>query len=999
MKSKKNLIKICFIAFLFSQSAKILLAQPDKVVQQNTNLDTQINICGKGWKAWLDSTASWQNDSLFIPYNIDVSKISAKQPSCGWDNFYKSKGILAKIPASFEEIFGKGDPLWCYHGVGWFYKEIDIPANWQNKTIRIEIEKARLRLEIYVNEKLAGYDMVAETPYKVDISKYIVSGQKNRIAFRITNPGGQRGWFDAPVIEWGDYRLIPGHDFGGIGGNVILSATDGCFIEDLFVKNLLPAKGKRIEIQSFIENKINENQFITIDFEIISVANNLNLYSFSKDTIVKANAITKITHITNVPDAKLWDTDNPNLYYCNVKIKGNGFSDTYTQRFGFRTFEVKSNDAGEQNFYLNGKRIRIRSAIDWGYYAQSGFYPFEEQARKSVANAKAIGLNCLSFHRRIGEPLVMKYADELGLLIYEEPGGCPGIDMAYVLKSKRNIKSTFYKATFPEKFRRMMLRDKNHPSVIIYNISNEQDEWDWMHKQIFSDAVLFDNSRLLINQSGGDQGGGSGLIPHLKPYHTIPELNYIDDHTVQSQSRFQEKDFRSHKTDNDSCIVYWGEVRCYCGPPNYYLLADPQDTIGYDFLSFAPLAKKTNNYFKNNYLSEVGSKLIKNPSDLSIQAGRGLMYIDGRLAQTIMLSDSEDGFAINGWSETNLSLGSDHLAWYSALCDEGRNLKGPASDFKYWVRELQLAVLRQNGKYFSVGDTALFDIHLINEGKLDAGKYQLVIKIKDGNGAYSTVNSITEVNVKGGDTYAQIFEKSFPVLMQEKWKAGYITIEAKLLKDNKEVATGTEQILLKNRNSFIEMKNTNCFVYQWNAARKAIEESGANSIEAMSEKEDINCILIGKLPDNDTFENLLKKVKQDGSIMILKIDSTWNEALVKHQILKTNINEWGGEQKPFWTGNGWGYIDYFLGKQAIPNGSVIGTNSWEVPCDPVGFAPFESNYEQQSFGAFFFSPDKLLTLIGSIKYGKGKIILAPSYPVDLENAFSDLLFYNMILLE
>jgi beta-galactosidase len=511
--------------------------------------------------------------------------------------------------------------------VGWFIKEVEIPEDWSNKTVTISIEKARLRIEIYINEKLAGYDIVAETPYSVDISSYLRAGQTNLIAVRVTNPGGQRGWNDSPVTEWGTTKLCPGHDFGGLG-NISLTATSKCFISDVFVKNLLPAKANNIEIQVSVNNRESEDKTLKIETEIVSCQEGKTIAINSWNVnVIKENTSVFTKKIT-VPDARIWDIDSPNLYYCKVRISGEGFSDQYQARFGFRVFEVKANAEGKQNFYLNGSRIRIRSAIDWGYYWQTGSYATDEMARKSVENAKAIGHNCISFHRRIGEPLVMKYADELGLLIYEEPGGMQGVSE---LRTPSWIMNTpdheAYAAAFtiPEKFSRMVNRDRNHPSVVIWSIVNEQCTYDYIHKKIFDETRKADDSRLLVNQSGGQYGDASGPIPHMRPYEFNPRLDYVDDHTVDSKSRFQESDLLSHESKNDSSIIYWGEVRCYAGPDNYYLLANPENKQGYDYKSWEVLGKKTEVYFKQNDFSE--HPTIKSPDDLSKQAGRGLMSL------------------------------------------------------------------------------------------------------------------------------------------------------------------------------------------------------------------------------------------------------------------------------------------------------------------------------------------------------------------------------------
>ena len=985
MKSiKHQILAIFLLSFVFVSNAQ--------------NHRQVLNLATEGWRVWLDSTAVWKTDSLYLPHQLDLSKLPINTPSCGWNQLFSSKGVVYKIPACFEEIFGQGDPSWRYHGVGWFSKEIDIPAQWKNKTIRINVGMYRQRIEIYVNEKLVGYDVIAYTPYSCDITQSIKAGQKNRIAFRITNPGGQRGWSDEHHITWASkYILIQGHDFGGISGDVNLVATENVYLSDIFVKNNLPANANNIELQLSVVNKEQGQRNLKVIAEIIPYPTGKSIYSSSWSVNAKANSETLFRKNLTVPAAKSWGVENPNLYYCRVQISDDQLSDQQEVRFGFRVFEAKANEKGEQNYYLNGKRLRIRSAIDWNFYWQTGFYATPEMARKSVENAKSIGLNCLSMHRRIGDPLVLKYADELGLCIYEEPGGTPGIDEllppAGVLTMPKE-KTYFPVNVIIEKFNRMMRRDRNSPSVMIWNIANEQNAFGVTHKRIFENALKIDNSRMITNQSGGQFGGESGLVPHLRPYQNRLSLDYIDDHTIEAETRFQESDLKSHQTNNDSCIIHWGEVRCYTGPDNFYLLSNPTNTVGYDYKSWSALGKKTALYFAQNDFKN--HPFIKSPADLSVQAGKGLMYTDGRLGQSIMLNNSVDGFAINGWSGADLSLGDDFLAWYSAICDEGRNLKGPAADYNYWIRPLQIAITRQNGKYFEPNQKAVFKLSLINEDKLPAGEYTLQLKVRDGNGAVTDYQYQQAFTVKGGDVYTQSLIDSLSITLSEDWKAGYITLESKILQNGRELANGTDQILLKNPMTFSsDIAGKKIYICQWQSAYDVLTRAKATVGLYNTTTQQADVILAAGLPDSEVVDQMLKSVK-DGSNLILKFNQEWADVLFKRNILKEAVSYWGGAQKPYWNGNGWGYLEKFMGNQSFRGVSCVSTNGWEVSSDPVGFEPFVSNYSQKSYGAFFWRPDRLLTIAGAITIGKGKIILAPSYPVDDKNAFNDLLFFNMI---
>ncbi len=986
---------------------------------KSINSGRELNIGNsQEWLVWLDKEAEWQNDTLYLPYEVAIETIGVKAPSCGWESVYK-KGVVTQLPVVVEELFSNGNPEWSYHGVSWFTTRVHVPKNWKKKIVRLSVGKKNTRIEIYVNEKLAGYDIIANTPYSCDITKFLVPGKENSIAFRITNPGGQRGWNDFPLVKWGKYNFPPQHDFGGIGGDVKLLVSDKVFIEDIFVKNELPAKANNIEIIAELNNHTNKSIASKLKIAIQSKRDGKTIFTAVYPVVIEEYNKTFFTKKIQVPDAEMWSVTNPELYTCKLSIEADNYSDTMNQTFGFRVFEVKANENNEENYYLNGKRFRHSSAIDWGYYAHHGYYPTDTMAKKSVENAKAIGHNGINCHRNMGDPLLFKNADELGLVILEEPGGFDQRIKLYNEIGGVCIK-TFEGEIMRYRCLRMAKRERNHPSVVGYILANERDIFDLLRKNTMLDMHDIDNSKLIVNQSGGVPGGPSGQVPHLRPYDKKFRLDYMDDHTVGSDSRFLEVELLSHQSANDRAkngifgridpshhenIIYWGEVRCYTGPDNWVRLKEqakelPLNRKGYNISTSSVLATKIETYFHQNNLSETGSKNILTPSDVSLQAGRGLMYINGRLDQTIMSNNAEDGFAINGWSGGASKLPSEHgkvMEWYSAIVDEGRNLKGPAEDYKYWNRPLQVAIFRKNGKYFNPGDTMQFGVHLINESKLESGEYEFNLKLKDGSGQFRTSLLDTIIQIKSGDTYAQTIMETLSVQVDKELKAGYLTIQGTVLKNDQVVAFGTEQVLLKNRASFNEdLTDLHIEVLNWPAAEKAVKDAGiVTKSEGVQTSENNSVLIAGDIPENENMKRLLEKTSK-GATLLIKFDEQWAEKLYQLKILKTPVNQWGGTQIAYWHGNGWGYIDHFIGDQVIPSKSTIGTNGWEVPGNPKGFYPFETNYPQKAYGAWLARPDKLLVLMGEISYGKGKIILHPSYNIDAENAFNDLLFFNIL---
>lgn len=957
---------------------------------------------GKGWKVWLDMTAKWEKDTLYLPGEItDLEKLPVNPPTVGWENMYASKGIACSVPACVEEIFSQGDPSWKYHGVSWFWRETYIPDTWQGKTVRICFESTRLRAELYINGRLAGYDIVGELPWEADISPYLNYGEKNMIALRITNPGGVRGWNDGGFGEhhnnmWGDYMFPVSHDFGGIGGKVSLVATDPVYVSDIFVRNVLPVGGRSVEIYTTLHNPL-EEQTMEKEVRIYAYPHGKEVYRTVSRVRVGTGTFTLQDNAT-VPEALLWDVDSPNLYVCEVSVRNDGMADTKKQRFGFRVFEVKDGGSGD-NFYFNGRRVRFRSAIDWMYFDYSGMYPTPLQADRTIRNVKEMGMNAFNGHRFTTYQSLFENADRLGVYMYEEPGGFHASET-----------TAFSTAYIKEKARRMVIRNRNNPSLTTVNLSNEDWEWNSLREEVMRIVNELSGQTLYITNTSGqyENPGGNG-IQAMRPYTSTVTARHSDPHWLDNGTQFQERHFGQHHKVSRDTIRYWGECHMYSGPANSCdILEDrhynPDGRTGYSTGWHTAMAGLLEEYFEDYSIAQTAAPHINAPKDITKQMARGQMYSAGRACQDMMTCDYEDGFAFNGWGE-----GGDDFT--CGLLNGTRTPKGNVGDFSYWVRDLQVAVQRRNGKYFKPGETARFDIYLINEGKLSEGSYVLDVSVSDG-GRKPMSSVEIPVMVQGGDVYAQKLAADFPVTFSKKDKGGFVTLDAVLRRDGREVTSGKEQVLLQNRCSFSSnIKGKRIAVINWQAARKAVHEAGGTLYDWTSGKVDY----IFAANDSayilaDVAGRLLDKVKNEGTTLVLKFDRACAELLYAKGILSEAVRVWRGETtKKEGTAphdfNGWGYLNRYVGGNAFPGGDIVSTNGWECPGSPMGFYPFKSTYPITSYGACLFrgpflnwsAPD-LTILLGSVSYGRGKIILNPCYTVDENNAFTDLLFFNFIKL-
>jgi len=230
-------------------------------------------------------------------------------------------------------------------------------------------------------------------------------------------------------------------------------------------------------------------------------------------------------------------------------------SQTQTSRmnptFGFRWFAPEGIGSNAM-FRINGKRIVLRSAISWGWWAPNGLFPTDEMARKEVLAAQSLGLNCLQFHRNIGHPNVLDEQDRLGLLRYEEPGtgsavfpkGISDIRMAATDQTGLGGEPvTFDQKYEVEKILRMVRRDRIHPSLVVYCIVNEYNPTltnpaaYWLFHQIRE----IDPSRTVVLHSGLDSRNELAMLPYSTPTIFLAEngsgySGWWDQHTVGGQA-------------------------------------------------------------------------------------------------------------------------------------------------------------------------------------------------------------------------------------------------------------------------------------------------------------------------------------------------------------------------------------------------------------------------------------------------------------------------------
>ena len=749
-----------------------------------------IPLTGGGWSLWLDKEASWQNDRLYLPHEItDLSLLPVNVPTGGWQTLsHNPDAVPVEVPGTVEEYLTVTDNPRPenFRGVSWWYRKITIPADQQKKRFIIYFESVRMRAEVYLDGKLVAYDLIGETPFHVDITDEAKPGKEQLLAIRVTNPGGNFHWQDFDIMKWGEYNIPPSRSFTGIIGRVKLESVNPVFISDIYMQNT-PELTKVNAILSFTnETSSSVKQDVEL---IVNEKGNPDKVVFRQT--LKAISFPagnhEVTIPVNVPDAKLWDLSTPALYTCNVLIKkGKKMLDQDKKDFGFRWFTVDG-VGKDAVLRLNGRRIMLRSAISWGYFPVTGLIATTEMAEKQVRTAKSLGLNMLNFHRCIGSPVVLEKADELGLLYYEEPGSFHSANH-----------DPFIRTIVNEKLKRMVYRDRSHPSLVIFNLINEfggplsQDK-ALVAKRMndMREAHAIDPSRIMSFTSGwaGSEDKEEDSKAHMLPFDTtLYRKGWYDNHRAGGPETWVENYYKGPKdnimyTSNRTEVYLRGEEGAISTPPRIQMIYDQIKSTGktgWDGLFWQSQYKAFTDYFQKKGLAPHFGSL----DALTRAMGNVSFEHQGRRIEGMRMQNLGDAYMVNGWE----AMPYDN---HSGIVDIYRNPKGDASVLAYYNQSLYVAVASRN-QVVKLPGIATVDFYIVNEENLK-GAHTLDIKLiaPDGKVVY-TRNE--EVNIKGGENFGQLLLENVEIPING--MAGTYRVEAGLKAGGQEIfALGNDEVV------------------------------------------------------------------------------------------------------------------------------------------------------------------------------------------------------------
>jgi len=715
-------------------------------------------IPDEGWRLWIDREAVWRDDAIHLPGTFELSKLPVNPPTGGWGALASDEAITVALPTTVEQHFwgafgtrpygpdeyryAEDDDVpryGAYKGVSWWSRGIDIPASARGQRVILNIRGARLRAEVFLNQQLVGYSIMSELPIACDLSEAMRPGETNRLSIRITNPGGRYDWRDSTTMMWGKAKLFASHGFGGLDRGLTLSVHPrAARIDDAWVLNTPNPR----QVTGFMEVVLDKPlpKFAWTGKATVELIDDKGAPLSAATTVEAIDAVDehrlRVRFSVSAPGATLWDLKTPVLHRLRFRwTHAKGVVDTREVRFGFRWFGVDGLGT-DALLRLNGRRVRLYSAISWGYWGFNGLWPTPELARREVSSAHALGLNTLHFHRNVGKPEVFDAMDQMGLLRVMEPGGgrhAVGRD----LKPGETLSEadTFSRDFMVEKCRAMVRAFRSRPSLAHYSLQNEiganlanpdvQAVLKAMHDLDPSRAVV-------LNDGFVARGAAQAMyLPYSDKYWRSDKdewggwWNNHQGAGDQWYDRFyKSKDDYIHRQKGKPFIVEFGEMQGCATADNHEAMVVEILAHGgksYDLQDHKDVVAAT-----NSYLERWGFKpAFPTSQALFLSVGRKAYEAWRNYLENIRLGESVDIACVSGWESTAIEN-------HSGVVDNLRGFKADPTLMSQALRPV-MAIAKPRVLAYAAGESAELDIWVFNDTDV-AVRDEVVLSLIDPEG-------------------------------------------------------------------------------------------------------------------------------------------------------------------------------------------------------------------------------------------------------------------------
>lgn len=325
------------------------------------------------------------------------------------------------------------------NSIGWYRKHFSADKAKEGQRFVIRFEGVYRDFKIWVNNNYIGSNFSGYTESSFDITDFIEFSKDNVIVVRV-DATQYEGWF---------------YEGAGIYRNVFLETFTPVHIAEygVYVSAKVEKSKALVQAQTSVKNQEGKTVDCSVVSYVIDAKGTKVTKSLTEKLTVKNNEIGKTVQHLFINKPELWDLDTPNLYRLVSIVKKNGITTDSTQtKFGVRTFTYDS----EKGFFLNGKSMKVKGMCVHQDHAGVGTAVPDALVYYRIKLLKEMGVNAYRCSHNPPSQSVLEACDKLGMMVLDE------------------IRVIGTGKEYLEQFEKLVLRDRNHASIMLWSLGNEE---------------------------------------------------------------------------------------------------------------------------------------------------------------------------------------------------------------------------------------------------------------------------------------------------------------------------------------------------------------------------------------------------------------------------------------------------------------------------------------------------------------------------------------------
>ncbi len=496
------------------------------------------------WKFhWVRKPAERPED--FYKPDYDVGSWDEIQVPLNWQ--MAGYGIPYYLNSPY--VFEKNPPYIAhdFNPVGSYRKEFEIPAGWEGRRVFIHFDGVESAFYLWINGKEVGYTQDSRTPAEFDITEFLQQG-KNIIATEVYR------FSDGSYLECQDFWRL-----SGIFRNVFLFSSPVVHIRDFEVTCDLDGvyRDALLFVTARVKNFDDDaHEELTIDVtlldeDLLPIESEILMSGKSEYIAPGGESIVKMK--SDVRNPRKWSAEEPHLYTVVLALKDRSGNvlEYESCRFGFREVAIKKGQ-----LLVNGIPVLLKGVNRHEHDPDTGHYVTRESMLEDIRLMKRHNINTVRTCHYPDDPEWYDLCDKYGIYLIDE-ANIESHGIGY-RPSATLANKPEWKEAHVDRIRRMVERDKNHPSVIVWSMGNEAGDGtnfeassEWIHRRDPSRPVHYERA---------------GLKPHTDIY--CPMYARIP-HLIEYAERVQDRPLilceYAHAMGNSvgNLVDYWDVIEKY----------------------------------------------------------------------------------------------------------------------------------------------------------------------------------------------------------------------------------------------------------------------------------------------------------------------------------------------------------------------------------------------------------------------------------------------------